>query len=296
MALDIKQLRQVKALYEAGTVTGAAEKLHISQPALTAHLNRLESVLGEKLFIRSAKGLEPTPLGQAVYDRARDMLLQWRDLESELSLLAGAEKGEIRVVCGAVIEQGIIPGASVAFLRSHPGVDLQVTVLNPERMLEWLREGMADVAVGAFPTVAGLNAQVLDTRDQRVAFYVRAGHPLLGLRKWKSQLRNFPLAGPEIPAETRRWMEVEGLLSTHRNLASDSYVLLKRVVLGTDHILGAPRFLFAEEVAAGALVELPLTDTPMWSVSVLVSRPASQSRVVQAFTACIRQEMEQLLG
>ncbi len=44
--LEVKQLRQVVALFELGTVTGAAERLHISQPALTTHLNRIESQLG----------------------------------------------------------------------------------------------------------------------------------------------------------------------------------------------------------------------------------------------------------
>ncbi len=72
--LDAKQIKQLVALYEIGSVTGAAEKLHISQPALTAHLNSLESRLGEKPFIRSAKGLEATPLGHELYLRSKAML------------------------------------------------------------------------------------------------------------------------------------------------------------------------------------------------------------------------------
>ncbi len=80
--LDIKQLRQLVALYEVGSVTGAAEKLHISQPALTAHLNRLESRLGDKLFIRSVKGLEATPLGRELYLRSKDKLRQWQAFDT----------------------------------------------------------------------------------------------------------------------------------------------------------------------------------------------------------------------
>lgn len=290
--LDVKQLRQLIALYEAGTVTAAAAQLHISQPALTAHLNRLESGLGEQLFIRSVKGLEATPLGLALYHRAKTMLLQWRAFDSEVQLLAGAEKGEVRIVCGAVIEQGILPEACLQFLQQHPGVDLQVSVFNPVRMLECMRQGDADVAVGAFANVEGLEVELLDTRHQRIAFYVRPGHPLLGMKNWRAALRQFPLAAPEIPAETLAWMEQYGLLSPQRNLACDSYVLLKRVAEGTDHILGAPRFLVADEVSAGNLVELPLDKTPEWTASVLVSRPAIHSKVVQAFIACVKQQME----
>lgn len=289
--LDVKQLRQLVALYEIGTVTGAAEKLHISQPALTAHLNRLESRLGEKLFIRSAKGLEATPLAHDLYMRSREMLQQWLAFDSEVSMLAGAERGEVRVVCGPVIEQGILPDASVQFLQQHPGVKLQVNVYNPDRMLECLRNGDADIAVGAFQNVAGMDVELLDTRDLRIAFFVRAGHPLLETKDWLHKLRHFPLASPQIPPETMRWIEQRGLWASERHLATNSYVLLKRVVLNTDHVIGGPDFLFDQEIRTGELVELPIKRTPPWNVSVLVTRPASHSKIVQNFVACIRSEM-----
>jgi DNA-binding transcriptional LysR family regulator len=293
--LDVKQLKQLVALYEAGTVTAAAAQLHISQPALTAHLNQIESGLGEQLFMRSVKGLQATPLGEALYHRARAMLLQWNDFNHEVALFAGAEKGEIRIVCGAVIELSILPDACLDFLQQYPGVDLHVSVINPQRMLEWMRQGSVDVAIGAFPNVTELAMELLDTRQQRVAFFVRAGHPLLGMRNWRKAMRNFPLAGPEIPADTLSWMEQSSLLSTHRNLASDSYVLLKRIAQGTDHILGAPGFLVADEVAAGKLVELPLENTPVWKASVLVSRAATHSKIVQAFITCVKRQMESII-
>jgi len=289
--LDVKQLRQLVALYEVGSVTGAAETLHISQPALTVHLNRLESRLGEKLFIRSAKGLEATPLGHELYSRSKEMLWQWLAFDSEVSLLAGAERGEVRVVCGPVIEQGILPDASVQFLQQHPGVNLQVNVYNPDRMLECMRNGDADIAVGAFPDVAGLDVELLDTRDLRLAFYVRAGHPLLEMKDWLRKLRHFPLAAPQITPEGMRWIDQQGLLGSERNLATNSYVLLKRVAMNTDHVIGGPRFLFVQELSAGELVELPIKKTPPWNVSVLVTRPATHSKIVRDFVACIRAEM-----
>lgn len=289
--LDVKQLRQLVAMYEVGSVTGAAEKLHISQPALTAHLNRLESRLGEKLFIRSAKGLEATPLGHALYMRSKEMLRNWLAFDSEVSLLAGAERGEVRVVCGPVIEQGILPDASVRFLQQHPGVNLQVDVYNPDRMLECMRNGDADIAVGAFPGVVGLDVELLDTRDLRIAFYVRAGHPLLRVKDWQRKLRHFPLAAPQIPPESMRWIEQKGLIASERNVSTNSYVLLKRVALNTDHVIGGPPFLFAQEVGGGDLVELPLRNTPPWKVSVLLARAATHSKITRSFVDCVRTEM-----
>jgi DNA-binding transcriptional LysR family regulator len=102
------------------------------------------------------------------------------------------------------------------------------------------------------------------------------------------------LAGPQIPAEIRRWLQASEFRSAHRNLACDSYVLLKQAALCTDHIVGAPRFLFAAEVASRSLAELPFRDLPVWRVSTLVSRPASHSKVVLAFPSSIRRQIEAL--
>jgi len=154
-----------------------------------------------------------------------------------------------------------------------------------------MRSGDADIALGAFAGVAGLDVELLDTRDLRIAFFVRAGHPLLEMKDWLHNLRDFPLAAPQIPPESMRWIEQRGLLGSERNLATNSYVLLKRVAMNTDHVIGGPPFLFVQELRAGELVELPIKKTPPWNVSVLVTRPASHSKIVRNFVACIRAEM-----
>ena len=113
---------------------------------------------------------------------------------------------------------------------------------------------------------------------------------------WQGDLHNFPLAAPQIPTESQQWLDERRLVRVERSLASDSYILLKRVARGTDHIVGGPQFLFAAEVAANELVELPIPDPPLWHVSVLVSRPASHSKIVRAFVECIKAEMAAIVS
>ena len=126
--LDIKQLKQVVKLFEVGTVTGAAEKLHISQPALTAHLNRLEYKLGGALFIRSSKGLEATPLGRDFYFQSKEMLRNWSVFDQKIKALIGAEEGRLRIVCGAIIEQNILPNIITDVLKYYPNISIDVNV------------------------------------------------------------------------------------------------------------------------------------------------------------------------
>lgn len=71
-------------------------------------------------------------------------------LREEVDLLAGAEMGEIRIACGAVVDQQILPSALIQFLQEHPQVDIRVEVINPDRMLEHQVNGEADIAVGSF--------------------------------------------------------------------------------------------------------------------------------------------------
>jgi len=288
--IDVKQVQRLVTLFETGTVTGAAQKLHMSQPTLTAHLGRLESRLGERLFLRTAKGLEPTPLGRSFYSRGKAMLENWIVFDRQISLLAGAELGELRVVCGAVIEQEILPNALLRFLDRHPGVNLQVEVINPSRMLDRLQQGEAELAIGAFPELREADVTRVEAGSQRIAFCVRPGHPLLGSAA-DSRVASYPMAGPQIPADIHDWLTQQGFSFNLHSLMSDSYKLLKTMAMGTDLVVGGPQFVFAGELADGSLIRLPVDDAPLWRAAILVAPAARYSKLVQALVECVRQEI-----
>ncbi|MBB5961588.1 LysR family transcriptional regulator [Planomonospora venezuelensis] len=83
MDLELRHLRIVRAVAEAGSVTKAATHLGLAQPALTAQLKRIERVLGGALFDRDHNGARPTPLGELVLARARVLLPAARELQEE---------------------------------------------------------------------------------------------------------------------------------------------------------------------------------------------------------------------
>ncbi|MFB9717198.1 LysR family transcriptional regulator [Planobispora longispora] len=94
MDLELRHLRIVRAVAEAGSVTKAATHLGLAQPALTAQLKRIERVLGGTLFDRDHNGARPTPLGELVLSRARVLLPAAQELQEEAVRLANAG-GEI---------------------------------------------------------------------------------------------------------------------------------------------------------------------------------------------------------
>lgn len=77
--MSLEQLETVVAIAEEGAMVRAAERLHISQPPLTRRLRALEEELGAELFVRSARGMTPTPAGERFIERARAILASVAD-------------------------------------------------------------------------------------------------------------------------------------------------------------------------------------------------------------------------
>lgn len=90
MDLEIRHLKVVCAIAETGSVTKAASRLGLAQPALTAQLQRIERVLGGALFERDRRGARPTALGELVLSRARVLLPAMKGLRDDAARLAGA--------------------------------------------------------------------------------------------------------------------------------------------------------------------------------------------------------------
>ena len=123
MKLELRHLRIVCAIAEAGSITRAAGRLGLAQPALAAQLKRIERVMGGPLFERSRHGVWPTPLGQLVLDRAQLLLPAVRSLEEEAARLARQDGGRYRYRLGTM--NGLLLS----------GVVQRVTAAQPEAVL-----------------------------------------------------------------------------------------------------------------------------------------------------------------
>src|SRR3546814_10857548 len=75
-SLELRQLKYLACIVEAGSLSRASQALHVAQPALSQQINRLEEELGVKLLVRSVRGVTPTEVGAAVYQQAKLVLKQ----------------------------------------------------------------------------------------------------------------------------------------------------------------------------------------------------------------------------
>jgi DNA-binding transcriptional LysR family regulator len=132
MALDWDKLRVFHAAAEAGSFTHAADKLHLSQSAISRQVSALEHDVGVPLFNRHARGLVLTEQGELLFRTAHDVLMK---LESIKTLLAEAKdrpSGVLRVTTTVGLGTGWLTERAKEFLDLYPDINLQLVLTNEE--------------------------------------------------------------------------------------------------------------------------------------------------------------------
>ncbi|MEV8592813.1 LysR family transcriptional regulator [Streptomyces sp. NPDC052012] len=178
MDVDTRLLRYFVAVAEEGTLTRAAERLFVSQPALTKQIKQLETLLGVRLFTRSRTGMTLTEPGRTLAERVPALLAGWDEVLRETRSTAGRAARLLRVGFLASAANEATPRIIAEFTRRRPGwrVDMrQATWSDPSA---GLADGDVDVAVLRlpFPGQDALRTATLFTEPRWVA--LPEGHPL----------------------------------------------------------------------------------------------------------------------
>ncbi|MDA0635604.1 LysR family transcriptional regulator [Nonomuraea sp. MCN248] len=191
--MTLTQLRILRAVARAGTMTRAAEELGTTQSAVSHALRALERELGVALLIRGNHGVSLTAAGRAVSRRAALVLAQVEALEREVAAAREHERGSLRVGVIPSANARLLPPILRRFADAHPKVRLTVMEGSDDEVLEWLETGAADLVTvsapaspavpGGTPAVAGLpaGAAVRTLAVDRMLAVLPGGHEL-GLR------------------------------------------------------------------------------------------------------------------
>jgi LysR family transcriptional regulator, regulator for metE and metH len=147
MDLDLRHLRLVAAIAEAGSVTRAGDRLHLTQSALSHQLRDVEGRLGTPLFTRLGRRMVLTPAGERVRQAASRVLDEVRRAEEDVGQLARHGAGSIRVCAQCNTAYYWLPPLLARFERQHPAVEVRILPEVTTRPVEALFEGTLDVAL-----------------------------------------------------------------------------------------------------------------------------------------------------
>jgi DNA-binding transcriptional LysR family regulator len=239
--LDLNLLRVFDALLQDGSVTAAAERLHLSIPATSRALARLRRAMGDPILVRAGRGLAPTPFALRIAPRVRSLLDEAAALVDDKEL----DVAELRRTFTIRVGDGVVTSLVSAVAAIAPHVVLRFVAEGDESVAA-LRDGTVDLDLGAgTDTDADIRSEVLFT--ERMVGIVRLDHPLK--RPTLQQLCKYPhvsvsrrgrMKGPLDAA-----LQAQGL-QRHVGAVVPFYAAAAALVASTDYIGLIPRRL-AEE-------------------------------------------------
>ena len=184
--LDLNLLRVFDAVMAEGSITRAAERLAMTQPAVSNALKRLRDSVGEDLLTRAARGVAPTAFGEALWPQVRSALGQLRTALEPGDFDPTVDARVFRLTMADAMAAFLLPALMARFAALGARCQIEVRPLLDRDPRELLAHGDIDVALGHFPEVlAALAAQgrVAPLRHRRLGegryvCVMRAGHPL----------------------------------------------------------------------------------------------------------------------
>jgi DNA-binding transcriptional LysR family regulator len=178
--MEMSQLRTFREVAETLNFTRAAERLHLTQSAVSHQIKALEQELGEPLFIRAKRGVRLSEAGKAALDYARRILDETDALRDRL---AGAQReptGRVRAAAATQAFVHLFAPLFESFMRAHPGVEVTFrTTSSTDQTLADLQNGAADVGFASLPVYSPA-LQVAELFEDELVVVVGHGHRLAG--------------------------------------------------------------------------------------------------------------------
>ncbi|MEO0480311.1 MAG: LysR substrate-binding domain-containing protein [Planctomycetota bacterium] len=143
--IDLDLLASFLAVVEHGRIAEAARATHLSQPAVSARIRRLESQVDATLFQRSAQGVTPTPAGEKLARHAQEIL---RMLDRAAEDVRESESvGPLSLAASTTIAAQVLPHTLAAYQRRHPDVELRLQIGNTHEVADAVRSGRVPLAL-----------------------------------------------------------------------------------------------------------------------------------------------------
>lgn len=164
--MDIKQIKYFLAVAESGGFSKAAQIIHVTQPALSAHVARLEQELGVQLFSRTPKGIQLTYAGEILVNHAHDILRRLKHAQDAVRHVADEVHGEVALGLPTTVAMVLTLPLLTAVRQQWPHIKLRLVEGHSGWLQEWLLAGRIDAAV-LFGTTAhkGLKTEAILDED-----------------------------------------------------------------------------------------------------------------------------------
>lgn len=277
--LEIRHLRLVAGIADAGSMTRAADRLNLTQSALSHQLRDIEARVGTPFFARIGRRMVLTEAGRRVLETARRVLGDLERTEEDLRRLARDGGGAIRMCTQCYTGYHWLGALLPSYRRKHPGVTINIAADATDRPVDALLDGRIDLAILIDPARdKRLRLRPLFI-DEMVAI-VGPGHGL-SKRGWVTPVdlaREHLLVYSSTPEESFVFQKVLGPAGL--TPAAVSFIMLTEAIVELSHAgVGVgilPRWSAHRAIASRAVIALSITRRGMrrqWSAATLAAQP-----------------------
>jgi DNA-binding transcriptional LysR family regulator len=290
--MDTGHLANFLVLAQLGNMTRAAEKLHVTQPALSGQVKRLESELGTPLFHRQGRGLALTAAGETFRRYAADAIERLSAGQEALLSLETLDTGTIAIGGGATSTTCLLPRIIGRFHRKHPGVRFNIREAPSRTIVDAVLTGELDLGLVTLPitsTDAATRLSVTEWLQDELVLLVPPKHRLASRRSFHwSDLHNQPLIAFESGSAVRQLLDRQ---LAANGVAPAVVMELRSIATITSMVAAGIGLGFISRLADEREKGLRCADKPLTrELAIIERRDRTRSRALEAFSDALRSE------
>lgn len=298
--LNMRRLYYALAVWKEGTFVRAAERVHVSQPAISEQVRQLELEIGFDIFHRTGQGVEATDAGLAFLLEAEEVYLKLERLGESADLLRGTKAGVFAVGLSSSVTALAVPSLVRALHNLTPSSLLEISILSTRRIYKHLRDEEIDIGitVETSPRVLPPELQAEKIASDRMTLIVPKSHPLAAVGH--VTMADFP-SDPLVMTELSvGYSEVVKSLLSETNIRNDvaavcdNFITIAELVAAGAGIAIVPSQTVRSEAArsAVAVVELePAKEVNIVMVSRVTPLKGSAKRYADSIKAWILEQV-----
>jgi len=292
--MELRQLEAFLAVAECGHFGRAAERLFLTQPALSSRVQSLEQELGEQLFVRGRLGAALTDAGHAFLPHARRVFAVLREGQGAIEALRAGEAGRLGIAASSSTCNYVLPPVLRRFLEAHPQVEVTVRTDRTDAIERQVlaREAHLGIAPAGDPHPALVREPLY---ADPIVCVVAPTSPLARPGRVPiSEVAAQPILLFNQPASFRAITEgifAAASLTPRTRMELDNFETTRRMVIEGLGVAFLPRVSVAQAIARGLVAEITIADVvlPARQFAVLRRRDEPPSGVVLAFLRTLRE-------
>ncbi len=262
---SLRQLEHFAVLVEEKSYTSAAQRLHVTQSALSRSIQSLEATLDLRLLDRTPGGVSLTQSGQFMLQHVEHLLTGANALKRDAIMLRGHNTGKVRFGAGVFPAAAFLSPLLRQIAIDYPRISIHVEIESWHRLLDKLDRKKLDFVVAithSLPPSSQYATRPLP--NQTAGLFVRADHPLLKVSPsaLTQQIMRYGLATTDLPPRARQQLAtVYGLSDSEQlpiTLECNNIDALRDVAMSGDTVLFSTREAIFSSVQSGHLVQLPM--------------------------------------